>query len=162
MLSTCTWSMKGIVGGWDTFHIGLGPKMETHQGQRRPTRKPESILWMLNMWRTSLPTNLTSPPPDYMAFQRSQKKLETCLHFCDIEKHIYVAVMRILWNLIRFIETKTRSKILHNTSQKNTRINFNVWDTCRFKVNSMLLLLALTITAVTLRDHKISIPVRNT
>lgn len=66
-------------------------------------------------------------------FRDHRRNLKLSCIFFYIEKHIYVTVMRILWKLIRFIETKTRSKILYNTSQKNTRINFNVWDTCRLK-----------------------------
>lgn len=36
---------EGGGGSGGVFHIGrLPPKMETHQGQRQPVRKPESIF----------------------------------------------------------------------------------------------------------------------
>lgn len=36
---------RGLWGERDAFQIGrLPPKMETHQGQRQPARKPESIF----------------------------------------------------------------------------------------------------------------------
>lgn len=76
-------------GGWGgtgriSYRSAAPPKMETHQGQRQPARKPESIFMdaehVAHFFYPLI--SVTSPPPDYMASPRSQKALRSLLpHF---------------------------------------------------------------------------------